>query len=317
VRLHRVLALACVLGAAAFVTRAAELRARDEKDENALGQPRMIAFAVVASPLAIVEASGAGHNDAWLLLFTAAALWALASKRALLACAIAAASASIKPTGVLVAGVFVGCVIAWRVGQRLRPSEKTVARAAIALAVVAVGAAALLLPWLRTFTWTFDADRPPMTTERALEAIPRGLLYGAGRRDLAFALGLVVRACGVAWIAWQVARSASEKYPLARAAPALFGFYVFFSGTSHGWYLLPLLALAPVADARWRRALAVSFATYGVTYALALPWQCGFPGVVAWGWVLAVEGVIANCVPLGLRWVDRERANARAHAGAR
>jgi hypothetical protein len=290
--LHRLLACASVLGAAALTASAvARMRAG--------AQP--VAFATVAlSPIAILEATSAGHNDALIALVVAAAIDRYACGRPLLAAALLVVAPLVKPAGGVVTAVLVaGGLAAWLHARRLG-SARAATAATLALALLA---AALAAPRLGRLTTLFDAGHPLLMSVHAPEAIPRTLLYAAGAHDASFGLGVAVRFAGVAWTAWMAMRARGDGKPLAHAAPALFGFFVFFLGVSNAWYLLPVLPLVAFADETWRAAVLAGLALFPLTYATTLPFQCGFaPSFVLWTVMVTTQGMLTYGVPLFLRW---------------
>ena len=211
------------------------------------------------SPLALVEIAGSGHNDAFAMLATVAALAALDAGRPLAAAVAAAVAFDAKILPGFIAA-------AW--ARRLRWWH-------VAVAIVVAGA--LFLPYAAAGSglwhsavryahfWRFN---------ESLFAVLRAVLGDAG----AMAASTVLLAAAVAAIAWRRTEAATAGLLVVAASLLL-------AANVLPWYALWLLPFLVLRDSP---AALLFTGTVTLAY-LAYPgWRSGEPWQVSW-WVRALE----------------------------
>lgn len=267
-RIYQAINLALVVAAAAAVGRAFGARA---------------AALLLFAPLAIVDGTVNPHNDAWLLAATA--LWALAVARKQDGAGALAlvATLAIKLSGALLLAYDLLRRALAPFARRLGVRRVLVAGAIVAALTVAFLVVALRLhPELGAFAALLGdpAERSPHFT-RSVEGLPRAFLtYIVHRPFASWALGLLFRAGAALWLLYCAFRAAKTERPLAWAAAALFGYYLFLHAFLQSWYLLPLLALATQLEERYLPSLKLFIVCATLYYALSIPLDCDTRPVV-------------------------------------
>jgi hypothetical protein len=216
--------------------------------------PERTAFAVAAfgmNPVVLFQSAASGHNDLWVALAIAAALWLLLAGRELPAVAVLSLGALIKAPATLPLLL----LIVWCVARRPRDRRAGVAatRGGLAIAIAAIVAAPFLQLQDPTLGMLELAGHegwlaPSRFFRRLLDAASGDALGVVVR--VAFAALLLV---SVAFLIREVWRRAPRAGPPG-AADAL------EVGASWGWSLLLLMLLGPV------------LLPWYVTWALPLVW---------------------------------------------
>jgi hypothetical protein len=270
-RAYQWIGLACMLAAAAPVARAF-----DEPRDRARA-----ASLVILSPLAIIEATQSGHNDALLALTTAAFAWATMRARPRRALVALAAGLLVKAS----AAILLAIELARRAMRPMRASLTPRRVLAVGtLLVIATLAGFLVLerraPDLQVFGALLGTPQDALQhCTRSVECLPRAALHHLfGRPRAAWTVGLAFRFLGGLWLisvaAWAAARAEGPRRVLGFAALALFIYYLFFHGYMQSWYLLPLLPLAAFADARLQPAMCLAMTMAVLYYPLDLMLGC-------------------------------------------
>jgi hypothetical protein len=267
-RLHQMVGLLAILVAAALVGAATRARDRDGAGSAAA--------AVLFCPLAVIEGTVSGHNDALLAVSTALVVVASQKRRALGSLVAVAAGLFIKASAML------ACIVT-AVASIVRPLRVTPRRLLLATSIIAVAATALapvVAAELGRFT---DLVNPAtLQCERALECIPRWLLWSNGFAHGAFAVGILFRLAGAAWLVYAGWRAGTEDRLLAWLSSGLLGFYLYFHAYVQPWYLLPLLPLLPFSTSRTRRALAVACIAWLCPYSVLICLNCRASSIEIW-----------------------------------
>jgi alpha-1,6-mannosyltransferase len=235
------------------------------------------------SPLALVETSGSGHNEAFGLLWLCAALWALEAGRPLVSALALAVGFQAK----LLPGL-IG--LAW--ARRYRPWHAVAALALAGLLVVPYASAGWgLLRSLGKYGqfWRFNE-----TGFALLAAL-------AGGHEAAVRTGLALLALLAGVLAWR------RTEPIT-AALALVTATLLVSPNVLPWYALWLLPLLVVVDAP---ALLLFTGTVGLAYLVYPDWLAGDPWRLGWG-VRALE--YGPCLAVALAGARRPVTDRRAPA---
>jgi MYXO-CTERM domain-containing protein len=296
VRSYQLVACAAIFAAAALVAAAVAPARRAQT-----------AAQVLFCPVAIVEASGNGHNDALLALALAAAVFFLRRRRrgsALLAlvCGVAIKASAVLPLALVAAAMLFKRWPAARHDRRVR-------LAALPVVVAGVLLLAVLSPRLGATTELArligDARAPLDHCTRSLECLPRSLLRVVlGLPWAAFAVGLGFRVVA-ALVLLEVAR---RRAPLAAAVMGLFLYYLYLHPYLQTWYLLALVPLMPFAEPQLRAPLSTFLSGAVFYYAVRIPLACNLaPTTVALKEL--AEGLIV-ILPPTLIWL-----RARAEVG--
>ncbi len=308
-KLFQLIGMLSSLAAAALIGRAAGPRA---------------AALVIFSPLAIVEATHSGHNDA-LIMVAVAAYAALTLRRPPPAGPSVETSAARHPWAVpaLAAGLLIKATAALPLLIAVTaPVFARTRRLLTPLRVLAVGAlcaAAFISLWLfllprfpmlRTYSaMVGDPSDHYEHCTRSWECLPRATLrYALDWKVAAWTVGLVFRAGSMVWLLYAAARATRDDNPLAWMAKGLFVYFLFMHGWMMSWYLLIWLPLMPFAAPHIRRAMFFHAACALGYYAANLCFQC-YPALGAEREL--IEAVIASGIP-GLYYVIAE---ARASSG--
>ncbi len=282
----------------------------------AFGAPA-VAF-VLFCPLAIVDGTINPHNDVWLAL--AAALFAVAvSRRRSGAGFVALASAiAVKISASLLVAFELLRRLLRPIAQRIPPRRFVIAAAALAVAAVASAIVALRTwPTLTAFAALLGdpSERHPLFS-RSFEALPRAaLVYVLHRPAISWAIGLVFRTAAAIWIAWCAYCAARDGQILRWAATLLLVYYVLFHAFVNGWYLLPLLPLAPALPDFMKPSLRLFVLALTSYYAATLPLDCDYRPVV-----LGTKELLVACAlipPTALKLLfawRRQRQASRASA---
>ncbi|MBU1174257.1 MAG: hypothetical protein KKH72_02560 [Alphaproteobacteria bacterium] len=310
-RLFQLLASLAVVATALIASAAARDWCRNDPRRGDAAAMRLTSLRLVMfSPLALVEATGNGHNDALLALVVAAFALAIVNSRHAAGPALLAAGLLVKLSVLVPLGFYMAHWIA-RAMSGFPRSKRVLAAVGAALAAGILFW--VVIPYLGGTAGTVvrlfapAADGAPFCT-RALECPPRWLFHFVlGWPDAAWLIGLVFRFGGLALLvslAWRNRRLAD---PLPALACFILFYYLFFHAYMQAWYLLALLPLivflaAPLRPVAYAFILA-SLAQYGLDFA----WACS----KAMPWVIVRElgGVMIVLVPPLI-------ALARAHAAS-
>jgi MYXO-CTERM domain-containing protein len=294
---YQLVACAALFAAAALVAAAVPRERRAQ-----------VAAEVLFCPIAIVEASGNGHNDALLALTMAAAIFLLRRRRRGGALVALAAGMAVKASALLALALVVGATL-----LRRRPAarrDRRLRAAAVVAAMAGVMLLALLCPRLGATTELAqligDARAPLDHCTRSIECLPRSLLRVVlGLPTAAFVVGLVFRV-GAALVLFEVAR---RRAPLAAAVMGLFFYYLYLHPYMQTWYLLSLVPLMPFAEPRLRAPLRAFLAGALFYYAVRIPFACNLSPLIVALKELA-EGLIVIAPPT-LIWLRAQRRAAR------
>ena len=248
---------------------------------------------VIFSPLAIIEATGNGHNDALMALSIAVFAACLASGRTIAAVAGLAIGLSIKISGILPMGIFLGALLIAPIHKRL--SSRAAAALFVTVAVLGAVGVWLMLPTLAPYSRLFQHGRALACTFRSLECPVQRWLLNAGRFDESWAVGLAVRAAGAVFVLYAIWRICRDARPLARIGVALFVLYLYAAGQSWSWYFLSVLPLACFAPPGYYRAILAGLLAYPLSYAGSILFGA-LPGRYV-GWQMTMELVIVNAPP--------------------
>jgi len=278
-RLFQAVSLIAIFGAALFAADAARTWQQKRLSEagdvpNEADVATRVLRLVLFCPLALIEATGNGHNDAILALFAAAAAWLIVKPRFGLALGVLIGAVLIKASAVFLPALF----ILHRLALRVR-DHRTVILTGIGLGLCVVAAVWFGWPLIEHSASTIIRmigtvdDIYPFCT-RSLECFPRALLHIVLDMPWAsWSVGLVFRILGVGLlivIAW---RSATAGTFLAAAATFLLFYYLFLHAYMQAWYLLSLLVLLYFIGDRLMLVAKVfiisSLAQYALDFSLA------------------------------------------------
>jgi hypothetical protein len=266
-RVHQGMALACLVLGAFLVARA-------------LPDRRAALVAILACPLAVVEATIGAHNDALLVPLTALSIVAWLRGRPVLAALPLGLGLFIKASAaLLLAPVLLSMLLVAAPGRIARRAVVTAIALATAAAFLAVG---LLHDGpLDAVARVFGRPDVPFDhCTRSLECLPRVLFrFVLHQPVLAWGTGLVFRALGVLWLVRAAALAARDHADRRRAVEHLvhgwFVYYLLLHGWAQSWYLVPLLPALPLLDeGGWARAFRLYLVTAVAYYALVLPFSC-------------------------------------------
>jgi hypothetical protein len=270
-RAFQLLGLLCMVGTAALVGRAFDAP-REQARAAAL---------VLWSPLAVIEATQSGHNDAFLALATGAFALALVRGRRWTSLLALAAAFLIKASAAVVFALEIGRRALAPARRLLTPRRVVVVGLALALAMVgAFFALERRYPALGSFGAIFGSpDDAWEHCTRSFECLPRAFLrYVLHRNRAAFVIGIVFRVLGGLWLLWCAARAAvSDSSPttvLRWISTAVFVYYLLLHGYMQSWYLLTLLPLAAFADPVLLPAMKLFFVAAVAYYPLDLLIDC-------------------------------------------
>jgi hypothetical protein len=218
-----------------------------------IGRPQVRVLAYAWHPLAVWEIAGSGHLDAAMIAAMMAGLWiALVPGRRLLAAAVLAVAALIKPPAAI------ALAVTWRAWDWRAPAVAIAVAAALYLPYLSVGAGVI------GFLPGYLGEERIATAEGFWIVASLDALFGPLplARPLYMALALAIVAALALRVALHPDRSAEAV--LTRLAWALFAF-VFLLSPDYPWYwliLLPFVALLGFAPA-WAATIAC-FVLYDV-----------------------------------------------------
>ena len=268
-RLYQLLGLGCVLVAGALVGRVAGRRG---------------AVLVLFCPLAVIEATQSGHNDALLMVSVALFVWLLAGERRRLATLALAAALLVKLSALLLLAMQVGQALLRAVAAASRRPRRSRLLSSLAVAALTTLALAVLLVAARRWPLQAEALRlvgsphdPYDYCTRSIECVPRVLLRWVWQRPTAaWALGLAFRVLGALWLGHVALRAARARHAhgLGWLATGLFVYYLYLHGWSQSWYLLSLLPLLPFAHPRLLPAMIALCLGAVAYYAVAILFEC-------------------------------------------
>ena len=226
------------------------------------------AAAVLFCPLAVIEGTLSAHNDGLLALLVALLVFATATQRPLIALLVAALALAIKASALLLFGFTAVALLA----ARWRLATAWLAVAALLLLATAIG----LIPKFRLeIGRVTDLLNPQLLQcERAIECLPRWMLWRSRHFAAASAIGIAFRIAGALWLLYAAVRAGHEKRFLPWFATGIFVYYLYFHAYVQAWYLLPLLPLLPFSNARIRPAMAASCVTWICHYAVVFCVNC-------------------------------------------
>lgn len=316
-RLYQLLGASAML-LAAWVTGAA-LVAREPAAaaavETQLGparlRPAAAAALVAANPLAVIEGSVNGHNDALLALGCATFVYFFVRARRLPALACLLASLTVKAS----AGLLVGLYGLSQAFQALRRRWPQLARAlpraalcALPLALVLIGVLQFRVGGLNTFTALIGSPADPWDyCTRSVECLPRVLLRWILHRPTeAWKVGLMFRLIGLGFIARCAFRAGGR--PLPAFATGLCIYYLYLHGWAQTWYLLPLLPLLPFATAATGPAMRTFCVSGCAYYGAFLVGGCVEENLDR-GLVDLIEGLLTVVPPSVALWRYRNRTD--------
>jgi hypothetical protein len=268
---------------------------------------------VLFCPVAIVEASGNGHNDALLALTTAAAVLLFHRRRRGAALLALAAGLAVKASAGLALALAAGAMLLgrWPAARH----DARIQRRLLLMATLAAGLGVIVLALLRDRLGPTtelarligDASAPLDHCTRSVECLPRTLLRVVlGWPLAAFGLGLLFRVAA-ALMLFEVAR---RREPMGAMVLGLLLYYLYLHPYLQTWYLLSLLPLLPFAEPRLRQPLHAFFVAAVFYYAVRIPFACDTsPTVVALKEL--AEGLIVIVPPTRI-WLRARRATGEA-----
>lgn len=286
----RLLALACMAAAFLLADRIGRRNAERNGADARGGASWLI---VAASPLVLVEAGVAAHNDAWVALLLLAVVHFLLRDRPEFALPLFAAAATVKYTSLVLLPAVL--VYLWR--RRSRSAELR-RRLLPGLAIAAGLVVALVAPFGASILSGIEsASRqahrsPAWALGLLLDATGADPTLGihAGRAlAMVLALALATRVRDASDLSWVLC---ATYLALLLVGTAWF----------QPWYLLPLLPLAVASGRRWLADAAVVFAAsalvglYGIFF-LTYSWTTG---VVLWMTAVSFLPVLVLLGLLGL-----------------
>lgn len=295
----------CTFGTAFVLSRAFD--AGPERDRAAA--------LVLFSPLAIIEATQNGHNDAILMILMSLFAWATVRRRTPLALASLAAGVLIKASALLAVG--------FEYGRRLlRPARRllTPRRVLIAGSVVVLAALATLLALQDRLPAGVRAQVGSPSDQwehctHSVECLPRAFLrYVLGFRKPAWMVGLAFRGAGALWVLWAAARAAADEDAPATVlrwiSTTLFIYYLLFHGWMEAWYLLSLLPLVVFGSPSLAPVIKLYLFTVVSYYPLDFLLDCSW-NPIAVGCKEFFEAFLVTGIPMF--WlIGRTRKRARA-----
>jgi hypothetical protein len=296
-RLHQAVGLASMGISAALIGLAVRMR------DPARGGSA--AAAVLFCPLAVIEATSSAHNDCLLAL--AIALLVIASERARPGLSLLGAA-----TGLLVkvsALIPLGFTVVAVLGARLGLTRARLAAVLLVLVLAALASAGVLQPWVQQFTDLFNPGA--LQCARALECLPRWLLWRSRHFTAAFAIGICFRLAALAWLGHASLRALEVGKLLPALASGLFVYYLYFHAYVQPWYLLPLLPLLPFASAQARPAMAAACVCWLIPHTLQLVFNCRASSAQLW-LERGIGVALVTALPTVLLWRGRSLAGAGA-----
>jgi hypothetical protein len=305
-RLYQGLGLASMLIVAGLAGVAAE-RART-RGNSSLSEARQLsphaegaraAALVIFSPLAIIEGTLSGHNDALLAVAVALAALCIVEGRRGWALVSLGSGLLIKDSAILLV-VLYGLHLffsrtAWMVNRRLRSAIY------ISLLTLAGLVAWKLLPVIyehspQIANLVGRGHAPGEYCVRSIECLPRSLFYWIfGLPTVALVINLAFRTTAAIFIVYASYKSARQNRFLGWAAAFLFFYYLYLHAFSQSWYLLSLLPLMPYASDELRGAMCTFIVCLALYYAVDLPLSNGT--FLRYAVAHAVEGVIVIIPP--------------------
>jgi hypothetical protein len=277
--------------------------ADDGRDPHA--GPRAAAL-VVLSPMAIIEGTINGHNDAMLAL--AAAAYVLLITRRQLGALPLVVAVTVKASGALLAGVELARIALVRMLRHMRV-RTVLALGAVGFALllaVLVGFGRHLGPLEQFARLLGRPDEPIAHCTRSIECLPRAFFhYVLDWKLLSFAIGLGMRWLAGLWLLYAALRAIRSRRPLAWAGAGLFIYYLLLHGYMQSWYLLSLVPLLPFADARMRPAMITFTLSALAYYAVHMP----FHTATSYAIVAVKEVIEAAVVIFPPVWVLLRRRN--------
>jgi hypothetical protein len=239
------------------------------------GLPRERLLVLAWSPLALVEVAGSGHNDAFAILLTVAALAALETGRPLLSAVAGAVAFQAKILPGLV-------VAAWSRRYRLPH-----------LAAAGLVAAALVIPYADAGSGLWHSATRYARYWRFNETLFAPLRRMTGGEDAAMLVSTVLLLLVVAAVAWR-------RLELAAAGLITVGASLLLAANVLPWYALWFLPFLVLRDS----PPALLFTgTVALAYLAYPEWRSGEAWQVSW-WVRALE--YAPCAVVA--WLARPRA---------
>lgn len=273
---------------------------------------------VLLCPLALIEATVNGHNDALLAISVALYALCLSRGRRLLAFVPLALGLLIKASAALLL-VFHGVVVGLMLLRLLRQKGRSTW---IAVVVVGIAATAAALWWTQPYVARYAHPLSKLVGKntltdyyctRAVECLPRAFFWWVlNEKAISGVIGLVFRAAALCFLVYIAARAEKDRRYLAWAAVFVGLYYLFLHAFSQSWYLLVLLPLLPHAPAWARPALRTFCITLTAYYVLRMPFNCEkrhLPLVV----IEILEPMLLIFPPTWL--LLRERRRARAARG--
>jgi hypothetical protein len=274
---------------------------------------------VLLCPLALIEATLSGHNDALLAVSVALYALCLSRGRLFLAFVPLALGLSIKASAALLL-LFHGAVAGLLLLRALRQRGRSTW---IAIMTVGIAAGAAALWWSQPYVARYAHPLSKLIGKntltdyyctRAVECLPRAFFWWVlNEKLISGVIGLVFRAAALCFLVYIAARAAKDRRYLAWSAVFVGLYYLFFHAFSQAWYLLVLLPLLPYAPA-WARPALRTFCITAVTYYfLRMPFNCEtrhLPLVI----IEILEPMLLIFPPVGL--LLRERRRAQAARGA-
>lgn len=300
-------------------------RRADEEDadgpaplaQRPLSRAAEAAALVLLCPLALIEATVNGHNDALLAISIALYVLCLSRGRILLAFAPLALGLLVKASAALLVlfhGVVVGLVLLRLLRQKGRATW-------VPLALVGIVGSAAALWWLQPYVVRYAHPLSKLIGKntltdyyctRAVECLPRALFWWVlNEKLISGVIGLVFRVAALCFLLYIAARAEKDRRYLAWAAVFVGLYYLFLHAFSQAWYLLVLLPLLPHAPA-WVRPALQTFCITAVTYYfLRMPFNCETRHLPL-ALIEVLEPMLIIFPPVGLLLRERRRALARA-----
>jgi hypothetical protein len=259
---------------------------------------RRLAPLVWFCPLAIVEATQNGHNDA-LMMIAVAGFAALTVRRHPLA-----ATLSLGGALLIKASAWIPLSIRLFTDRRVR-----------ILMIAAAPLALLMLRGSNLMALLGSPHDPYDYCTRSIECLPRVLLrWVFAMPTAAWVIGLCFRALAALWLGHVSLRAARDGQLLRWMASGVFVYFLLLHGWSQSWYLLMLLPLVPFAGERVRPAMMTAMVSAVAYYAVAIPFECSSaPLPMA---IRDLLGALITIVPPVLVWAHELHGARGARARA-
>lgn len=266
-----------------------------------LARPRL-ALLYACAPLAVIETAGQAHTESLAALALVAAVYADRKGRG------GAAAVAVALAGLVKLFPFLFLPFLWPRYRWRAVWPAALVTAALCVPYAHPDALAHVRESLDLYVRLFEFNAGPYLTLKALGAA----LTGA---DVSKQLGPLLRFAFLVSLPFVYRISARDRWPVERGALVLYGFYFALATTIHPWYLVPLLALLPLAGRpgwAWHALALGSLGTYTYYHGVPMHWL-PVAGWLAWVLLLVWE-TRGAWLPVALRVRARSKVRRMAPA---